>query len=50
VVEYWEKNLVGQLEQLGESEVRTRFARGDYGLTSGLKYRVVKSWLDSKAG
>jgi len=48
VAEYWEKSLVAQLEQLGESEVRVRFARGDYGLTGGLKYRVVKDWLDSK--
>ena len=48
MAEYWEKSLVAQLEQLGESEVRIRFARGDYGLTGGLKYRVVKDWLDSK--
>ena len=48
MAEYWEKSLVAQLEQLGESEVRVRFARGDYGLTGGLKYRVVKDWLDSK--
>ena len=48
MVEYWEKSLVAQLEQLGESEVRVRFARGNYGLTGGLKYRVVKDWLDSK--
>jgi len=48
VAEYWEKSLVAQLEQLGESEVRIRFARGDYGLTGGLKSRVVKDWLDSK--
>jgi hypothetical protein len=48
VAKYWEKSLVAQLEQLGESEVRIRFARGDYGLTGGLKYRVVKDWLDSK--
>ena len=48
VAEYWENNLVAQLEQSGESEVRIRFACGDYGLTSGLKYRVVKDWLDSK--
>jgi hypothetical protein len=48
VAEYWEKSLVAQLEQLGESEVRVRFARGNYGLTGGLKYRVVKDWLDSK--
>jgi hypothetical protein len=48
VAEYWEKTLVAQLEQLGESEVRICFGRGDYGLTGGLKYRVVKDWLDSK--
>jgi len=48
VAGYWEKSLVAQLEQLGESEVRIRFARGDYVLTGGLKYRVVKDWLDSK--
>ena len=49
MAEYWEKSLVAQLEQLGESEVRIRFARGgDYVLTGGLKYRVVKDWLDSK--
>ena len=48
MAEYWEKSLVAQLEQLGESEVRIRFARGDYGLTGGLKSRVVKDWLDSK--
>jgi hypothetical protein len=48
VAEYWEKTLVAQLEQLGESEVRVRFARGDYRLTGGLKSRVVKDWLDSK--
>ena len=48
MAEYWEKSLVAQLEQLGESEVRIRFARGDYGLTGGLKSRVVKYWLDSK--
>ena len=49
MAEYWEKSLVAQLEQLGESEVRIRFARGgDYVLTGGLKSRVVKDWLDSK--
>ena len=48
MAEYWEKSLVAQLEQLGESEVRIRFARGDYGHTGGLKSRVVKDWLDSK--
>ena len=48
MAEYWEKTLVAQLEQLGESEVRIRFARGDYGVTGGLKSRVVKDWLDSK--
>ena len=48
MAEYWEKSLVAQLEQLGESEVRIRFARGDYGQTGGLKSLVVKDWLDSK--
>ena len=48
MAEYWEKSLVAQLEQLGESEVRIRFAPGDYGQTGGLKSRVVKDWLDSK--
>jgi len=48
VAKYWEKTLVAQLEQLGESEVRVRFARGEYGVTGGLKSRVVKDWLDSK--
>jgi hypothetical protein len=44
----WENELVTDLEKIGESEVRTRLARGDFGMVGSSKSTAVKAWLNSK--
>lgn len=44
----WETDLEKELEKIGESEVRARLARGDYGMVGSSKSRTVNKWLSSK--
>ncbi|MPZ78253.1 MAG: hypothetical protein GEU77_17215 [Deltaproteobacteria bacterium] len=44
----WETDLVMELDRIGEAEVRTRLARGDFGMLGSTKSRAVNKWLASK--
>jgi hypothetical protein len=44
----WENKLVTYLEKIGEEEVRTRLARGEFGMIGSSKSTAVKAWLNSK--
>jgi hypothetical protein len=44
----WEKELIRELEKIGEAEVRARLARGAFGMVGSSKSTAVKSWLNSK--
>jgi prolyl-tRNA synthetase len=44
----WEKDLVIELERIGEAEARTRLSRGEFGMIGGSKSTAVKAWLNSK--
>ena len=43
-----EHDLVTELESIGEAEVRTRLARGEFGMVGSSKSTAVKAWLSSK--
>jgi phage terminase Nu1 subunit (DNA packaging protein) len=43
-----ETDLVTELERIGEAEVRTRLARGAFGLVGSSRSRAVKVWLNLK--
>ena len=44
----WGNDLVTELERIGEAEVRTRLARGEFGMVGSSKSTAVKAWLNSK--
>jgi hypothetical protein len=44
----WENDLLTELERVGEAEVRTRLARGEFGMVGSSKSTAVKAWLNSK--
>ena len=44
----WENDLVTELERIGEAEVRTRLACGEFGMVGSSKSTTVKAWLNSK--
>jgi hypothetical protein len=44
----WETDLVKELERIGEAEVRTRLARGEFGMVGSSKSRAVEAWLNLK--
>jgi hypothetical protein len=43
-----ENDLLTELETIGEAEVRTRLARGEFGMVGSCKSTAVKAWLNSK--
>lgn len=43
-----ENDLVIELERIGEAEVRSRLARGDFGMVGSSRSTAVKAWLISK--
>jgi hypothetical protein len=43
-----ENDLVTELERIGEADVRTRLARGEFGMVGSSKSRVVNAWLNIK--
>jgi hypothetical protein len=43
-----ENELVTELERMGEAEVRTRLARGEFGMVGSSKSTVVNRWLNLK--
>ena len=43
-----EHDLVTELERIGEEEVRTRLARGEFGMVGSSKSTAVKAWLSSQ--
>jgi hypothetical protein len=43
-----DNDLERELEKIGEAEVRSRLARGDFGMVGSSKSTAVKAWLDSK--
>ena len=44
----WENDLLTELETMGEADVRTRLARGEFGMVGSSKSTAVKAWLNSK--
>jgi uncharacterized protein (DUF1697 family) len=44
----WENDLLTELETMGEADVRTRLARGEFGMVASSKSTAVKAWLNSK--
>jgi ferric-dicitrate binding protein FerR (iron transport regulator) len=44
----WGNDLVTELERIGEAEVRTRLACGEFGMVGSSKSTAVKAWLNSK--
>ena len=44
----WENDLLTELERIGEAEVRTRLARGEFGMVGSSKSTAIKAWLNSK--
>jgi hypothetical protein len=44
----WENDLMTELETMGEADVRTRLARGEFGMVGSSKSTAVKAWLNSK--
>jgi hypothetical protein len=45
---FWGNDLVTELERIGEAEVRTRLACGEFGMVGSSKSTAVKAWLNSK--
>jgi ferric-dicitrate binding protein FerR (iron transport regulator) len=43
-----ENELLRELEKIGEAEVRSRLARGEFGMVGSSKSTAVKAWLNSK--
>jgi hypothetical protein len=43
-----ENDLVTELERIGAADVRTRLARGEFGMVGSSKSRVVNAWLNIK--
>jgi hypothetical protein len=44
----WGNDLVTELERIGEAEVRTRLARGEFGMVGSSKSTAVEAWLNFK--
>jgi hypothetical protein len=44
----WENDLLTELETIGEADVRTRLARGEFGMVGSSKSTAVKAWLNSR--
>jgi hypothetical protein len=43
-----DRDLITELEKMGEADVRARLSRGEFGLLGSSKSRAVNAWLNNK--